>query len=205
MAALVDSTMSDLNEGIADLNATASILGHAIAAWNRVELETKSLLTQLSGANPVAFIAIHRLTCEQLVESLKCLAVMYDNSVLRQHLEHVGELVDRLRLYRNHYVHGITFIGFQIGDPTAHAAVWSVQTRNKPQLCQDRLGRNEVEAFHGWCCESWGYLLELKSKAPVFIDFVTDGAVTLPPMPPLPERLSKRGKYVIAPEDIFAK
>ena len=83
-------------------------LGAAVVAWNRVENSLRQMLITLCGAGPEIWILTAELSAIPLVRALNSGATDVACPRLRPFIEHCTEWFDRLREYRNYYIHSIT-------------------------------------------------------------------------------------------------
>ena len=89
--------------------------GRMVMAWNRAEASLRQLLAGLCGGNTIeanlkARIVTAELGSAGLTYALNSFAANLLPPEVAERVEHAVKYYDRLRVYRNYYVHGITSV-----------------------------------------------------------------------------------------------
>lgn len=174
------------------LDSYSAKLGETILSWNTAEGALRSLLSTVCGASNATRILTAELGSRGLTDGLNAIAVTLPIEQ-RRAVEHVVAVYDRLREYRNYYVHGITAMG-QIGDDIVGMTFM--------QSAKGKLGyaTDFVEA---------ATLVDIEERARALAAAISDtedaiyprpGSFADPPLPspetlPLPDRLKKTLLY----------
>lgn len=132
-----------------------------VIAWNHLEKSASFLLFRLVGGDARAEVLTSRLQASALSEAIRPLAQIHPNP-LRDHILTFATLFDRLRGWRNHYVHGIFIIGWS-EDEEPGGMIQSTRIARKKLAMSEHLVTTPmmVEA-HGW-------IIQLKQ----FLDGIT--------------------------------
>jgi len=88
--------------------------GELIITWNQAEGVLRNLLMSVCGRSPATYILTAELGSRGLTDGLNAIAVTQNENV-KEAILAVVILYDRLREYRNYYVHGLTAIGVRNG------------------------------------------------------------------------------------------
>ena len=83
-------------------------LGALTVAWNKAENSLRQILITLCGESPQIWILTAELSAIPLERALQSGATDIASPRLRPFIEHCIEWFDRLREYRNYYIHSIT-------------------------------------------------------------------------------------------------
>ena len=97
-------TLKDADDKVISYYAS---LGVFLVTWNDVENSLRQLLIALCGASPQIWILTAALGGPSLENALKSGATDIAPPKLKPFIEHCVEWFDRLREYRNYYVHSI--------------------------------------------------------------------------------------------------
>jgi hypothetical protein len=102
-------------------------LGELLLHWNRLEFEARAVASEAAGGTPVTVAFVSGLTASALAQWLHLLANASEGTEeYKEHIRHCANVLDRLRAYRNHYVHGFHII---LDKPTARAVIHSTTLR----------------------------------------------------------------------------
>ena len=81
-----------------------------LLAWHSAESWMHGLLTwQLGRGDKMQALTAH-IGNVALTDALRTMAADFSTDVIRPHLIHAAEYLDRLREYRNYYAHSSTFM-----------------------------------------------------------------------------------------------
>jgi len=164
--------MDDPVYHIGDYRDLPMTLGMIIANWNRTESLMRRILNALvSGGNSLnsnlAKILTSNLSANDLQQAITCFIEEppLDAEILKIHIKHTSLSFDRLRSYRNHYVHGIdgfSQYGIKISDQSLEenvpledcmiegpfAKLWSESARGKFKWSLDFCDLDELTKFN---------------------------------------------------------
>lgn len=79
-----------------------------VAKWNQLETQARDLLKALLGGQHGHFVVSHHLGNVTLIDTLRTVA---ETSPVGDEIRHFASGMDRIRLYRNYYVHGLIGVG----------------------------------------------------------------------------------------------
>lgn len=82
-------------------------LGMVIVEWNKLEATIRFLIYKLAGGGPATDILLSKMSTLGTIDIFKSLSGEIGSDSLRSELGHLAEVYDKLREYRNEYVHGI--------------------------------------------------------------------------------------------------
>src|SRR5678816_3029870 len=96
---------------------------HFVITWNQLEDQARELLISTAHDEPITLRAVVvNLNTLPLQDGLKTIAHVLStrresSALLGEHLQHFVTAMDRLREYRNFYVHSIRGMGRKADDP----------------------------------------------------------------------------------------
>ena len=168
-------------------------LGAATVAWNQAENSLRQMLIALCGASPEIWILTAELSAIPLERALQSGATDIASARLKPFIEHCIEWFDRLREYRNYYIHGINdvslhYSGKFVGDAS--------QTTAKRRLVihQEFIFEERLLHFRQQAAELLAFSSDVLFHVAAHpMTAFSDGKPfpPLPEMPPLPDRLQK--------------
>jgi hypothetical protein len=85
-------------------------LGEIVVSWNQLQASLQLMVYRLAGGHRADILTAH-MGAVSLSDGLRTLSTEFGPEELREHIAHFLELFDRLRAYRNHYVHAVLMIG----------------------------------------------------------------------------------------------
>jgi hypothetical protein len=85
-------------------------IGDLIVRWNTCEGSLRHLLAHVSGGGVSYDILAAHMTPTALLNAIRTFGNDVVEAPFDEHIEHAAEFFDRLRMYRNYYVHGIHHI-----------------------------------------------------------------------------------------------
>ena len=91
--------------------AFLATLGSLVVCWNHLEASLQSMVYALGGAGSRTDIITAHMGNVALCDALRVLSAEFGDDMLKPHLVHFIELFDRVRTYRNYYVHGVRHLG----------------------------------------------------------------------------------------------
>lgn len=127
------------------------LIGEMIVSWNRCEGRVRDLIIWLSGGRSPATLALTaHLNAISLIQTLEALANGQEVEI-GGHIDHFRECVDRLREYRNYYVHGISDVGpgWPIS-PQTGAWIYQVSGRRRVTIRSEII---DYTALHDLCIQ----------------------------------------------------
>lgn len=179
----------------------------AICAWNNAEHSARDILTSLSEGGVGATIAIHQLGNVSLVDALKTVAKFIRSignplgDLQADHVEHFVEGLDRLRVYRNFYVHDIRGVGREPGSGKIIAQIYGVDVKGGYSLISETLRMAELSKFTRHCfdLETYGSAIAGNVTRSALKQYVTPKPEPLASLqkPQWPDRLKKSRESLI--------
>ena len=168
-------------------------LGAAVVAWNQAEDLLRQMLIALCGASPQTWILTAELGPIPLQNALQSGATDIAPLRLKPLIGHCIEWFDRLRMYRNYYIHSIINVdlhhsGEFVGDASQTTAKRRLAIHQEFIFEDDYLQfRQQVNEFLNFSTDVFVHvashpLTEYPGGAPF---------PPLPEMPPLPAKLEK--------------
>jgi hypothetical protein len=173
--------------------------GRLAQEWNLAESNLRGLLMRLASEDMKAFtLNAGILTAEMgsvaMENALRAFAASTIKGQVGEALEHAAKFYERLRAYRNYYVHSIVYV-------TAHAdtgTVGGVHTFEAKGKLVERLefiSKHDLELATVQAIVLRDYVrginLWLMAQTTEFL-----GELELPPKPPLPSRLRKSERHL---------
>ena len=164
-----------------------SLYVHSVIEWNAAEEVAFDLLEALSPPGLGPTLAIRQLKSVPLKDTLALMAKalrISENQVGAEHLEHFVEGFDRLRAYRNFYVHCIRAVA-QTNETSAE--LHSLEVKGNLSLVTHRLTNTELSAF----CRSTMQLAHYGRSIEPFISADSPSLPASPQKPTWPDKLKK--------------
>lgn len=166
-------------------------LGLLVVEWNRLEACAQLMVYGLAGADERVDILTAHMGTVSLTDALRTLSTECGPAKAKPHIEHFLALFDRIREYRNHYVHGLRILASdKDGNPVAMSESQSAKARLV--LHQATIAENELQACIDHIdatLQYAGHILTLLWGADKVVGAKL-GASFLQ-KPPLPDRLQK--------------
>ncbi len=173
-------------------------LGNLILRYNNAEERSRSLLVDLTTARPktVRGIMLAKITTVELgavgiTHALQCYAKDVVESKFREPILHAADYMDRIREYRNFYVHGIGTIINTDSGPKGFLHTDSAKGSLKEH--KTVISKEDIDGIAKHCDVAARYLNYLG----VYLAYLTGDwepgwpKPKLPSKPPLPDRLKK--------------
>ncbi len=184
----------------ADVDAFCKAFTHSIISWNKIEIEARKILLHLASPSTAAFAAIAHLGNVPLRDALLAATEAIDDDGLAEQIRHGCELMDRLRAYRNHYVHGLIGIGHSWLGGEFTARTWSAEAKGRITWSETDVTPEEVRWLWQQCSDCQCFLSDiaryLEASGP------HGGPAPSFDKPPLPERLKRSKNSLVAPQDL---
>jgi hypothetical protein len=125
-------------------------LGAAIIAWNQAEMVIRGLLVTLSGDGMVSYILTAELGSQGIIDALNAIAPMKGKE-LRVAIVTVSAYYERLRAYRNYYVHGLMASGSD--GKEASGLIYTSSAKGKFGIAQDIVPIDQVKWLRERCLD----------------------------------------------------
>lgn len=182
---------------------------NAIVAWNNAEESSRVILSSLSSRGSVgATIAIYQLGNASLVDAIRTVCRFFrsfDDELATQqsdHVEHFAEGLDRMRSYRNFYVHQTRGIGCdENGD--YRALLFGLDVKGGYSFVRHNLTMADLEAFTGHCValQDYGEAIAQSIAPNALTAQVTPAPTQIASLqkPLWPERLKRTRESLITP------
>lgn len=186
----------------AKLNAFHEAFTNAVIVWNCVEQEARRLLVGPQQRNIAALVASAHLGNVALTDALRAFAETLEDEVEASHVAHACEMFERIRAYRNYYVHGLTFLGLQGPELLPTAVVRGMEAKGRLALVEADVSVDDIRALWRMCCNAYSYFHALNLRKLKLADETHDGEPDpWPKKPPLPTKLQRRRSYLLKPRD----
>ncbi len=137
-------------------------VGRMVADWNSLESDLIEMIGQISRARPTTDLLTAHMTSQAICNALKALALTRLPAEMAEHVVHAVDFFERLRTYRNQFVHGITAV---ISDgPKAMAMTHGRRVSPNGHFEIDRgwLHRSELDTMTEACGSLSSYLNYLR-------------------------------------------
>ncbi|MGE0595842.1 MAG: hypothetical protein AB7P07_05735 [Hyphomonadaceae bacterium] len=170
--------------------------GGMIVEWNRCEDWARKVANCAAGETHYTFALTAALGGVQLANMLRILAQTTPAGEYRDHLEHVAEYFDRLRVHRNHFCHGV----WGVMDPAnpqdpenASGLINTIRVQGSTVKSEIRhfTERDLIEVVQ-WCELGQDYIryvsLAFNSAGEARVGSETLAPVAKPPLPPQIDR-----------------
>ncbi|MGV0878038.1 hypothetical protein V6767_12910 [Martelella sp. FLE1502] len=121
-------------------------IGNVVVDWNALEASMELLVYTLSGGGKHIDVLTAHMNNTMLLDAFRTLANDFAPEEYRDDLEFIATMFDRLRSYRNYYVHGIKAVtrkGGRSGPPIGVSQ--SVSARSRLKLHQAVIEIHELE------------------------------------------------------------
>lgn len=176
-------------------------IGELVSKWNVLEGQVRYtlmfVLERVCPPSPAAQILTAHMGSVALTEALRTAANEFTSDNIRKRLLHSADYIDRLRAYRNFYVHGFTHVGWNRSrEPIGFLQSTSAKSRLIEH--EDTFLESDVEDLISKIAEIQSFIGQLYS-------FLRDGeqprwTSTHGPwreMPPLPPLLKKPRRFAL--------
>jgi len=122
-------------------------IGEMVIRWNACEGHLRDIVVWLAGGRSVATLALTAdLSAKAIIDTLPAITGA-KSAEIREHCEWYAKGLDILRVHRNYYVHGISFIGVGMVSPEVGAWVSHVSGRAKVKITHERVGLGSLRAL----------------------------------------------------------
>lgn len=175
------------------------VLGILVVEWNHAESLLNTLLSFLSGGGTRVAILTAHMNTVAVCQALRTLAneKLADDDVA-PHVLHYTDYFDRLREYRNYYIHGIKAVGFSEGEAVGIAE--TVTARERWTLHQLTLSVHDLRQSVELIID----LVRYGSKIMSHLMWTHNNSLPIPEQhrslsekPPLPEKLQKPRLFLL--------
>lgn len=168
--------------------------GHMIITWNIAESALRRLLAGLCGAKSVADILKAKIVTVELgpiglADALKTFADIILPPSPAEAVNHAVKYYDRIRAYRNYYVHGITGI-IPVSDGP-HGFILITTAKGTLTENKDIVSLNDIKTLTGHANQLHWYVEAIISHL-----FSEEALFSLPHKPPLPKTLQKTRQHL---------
>lgn len=163
-----------------------------LVKWNQAESMLNNMVCTLFGLGNHGDILVAHMGNVALKDAMATLSFEFSDDVMREHIAHFLDLFDRVREWRNYYVHGI--VHACVVDGEAAGFIQMYQARGKLALTQQAVTACQIRKVAEWCeaLRQYGGWINLEPIRREGGEFLKDE----PPLasrdkPPLPDRLTK--------------
>jgi hypothetical protein len=188
-------------------HAIFAAVGELIYEWNNLEHVTRNLILRLVGRTAAAQILTANLGSVPLCEALRTIGNELTKQPVQDRIINAVQYIERLREYRNFYIHGFMFIAFQFeneqdmlnanfGAAKPIGVLDSFSAKSRYSRSELDFAIEDVQTVVSWCKSGRRYVGNI-------MGFVRDSKVppparppqSLPEMLPLPDKLKKLHRY----------
>jgi hypothetical protein len=170
-----------------DLARFQECFTQSVIAWNRCEIEMQRIFVALAGNTTGVVAAAANLGNRGLPDAIKAVADNLGSLDIVEHLTHACQLLDDLRGYRNHYVHGIIGAGRMWLGGAFYADAWTLRGKGRLQIAEQPIAVTEIETFWQRVSELHDYLNDI---ARFLENNPIDAPITWLDKPPKPPQLT---------------
>lgn len=193
-----------------DVATFCTMFTRAIIAWNNAEDSVRNILEGLSNASLGSTIAIRQLGNTSLQDAILVVAQMLDSlgnnesKAQADHLRHLVQGFDILRVYRNFYVHNIRAMGKSDGaDGEFAGMLHTIEVQGKYSWVQQDLTIRELRNFTQSLMELSQYASDIRDnirpKNALMRLVRTPKPLSSLQKPTWPDKLSKNRENLIKP------
>lgn len=179
-------------------------IGRIVYHWNNFERNGVTLLNEIIGAGHKAVIATAHMGTNAQLDALRTIAVELLSGEERECVVHFVKLYERLRERRNFYVHSFQRLTIDLERSngkvrmrpgTNHGGLSGIHAKGRLKQTTGQITKDELfeESQLMQAATSYAALLVCHFKYPDNPDYGT-----LPEKFPLPDRLTKQAKFVLA-------
>ncbi|MBZ9861456.1 hypothetical protein [Mesorhizobium sp. CA12] len=104
-------------------------LGLLVVKWNRLEANAQLMLYGLGGGGETIEALTANMGTVALTDGLRTLGAEFAPEMAKEHITHYLDLFDRIRAYRNHYVHGVRIMELRDEKPVGLSQSVSAKSR----------------------------------------------------------------------------
>lgn len=195
------------DKGLSDFCITYTL---AVVAWNNSEESARDILTSLSEGGIGSTIAIYQLGNASLVDAIRTVCRFLrsiDNplgNMKADHVEHFAEGLDRLRSYRNFYIHQLRGIKTQIGQSDYTGILFGLDVKQGYSYINHELSMEQLRDFTRSCdqLQIYGQHISQAVTRNALAKFVQPEAKPLASLekPTWPERLRRTRESLLEPQ-----
>jgi hypothetical protein len=163
----------------------AQELGMIAIGWNNIETDARSMLVAMGGEGAGLMACAAMLGNIPLINALRATSKLIGS--FEAEIDRFSECMDRLRSYRNHYIHGVHFTRDGEHDDAYVTIIGSETSHGKYSITNEVVTREQLiyPLRHIMRLQYYGNALsqhvQAKHGAPLPVE------PALPPLPPLPE------------------
>ena len=170
------------------INIAYKDLGEVVVSWNHLEWQLTELVCCFGDPRTAQILTAHMKT-NSLCDALRSFAADSDADV-KQALEHGLLVFERLREYRNHFVHRTTCFVPIGGEEGPWAFTYSISARKGLRVEHSEYSHTQLLEFQGWLEQLSNYLQELTRALKARIEPNAELAQSFAPWPqklPVPD------------------
>ncbi|MCT2557531.1 hypothetical protein N0B51_00905 [Tsuneonella sp. YG55] len=181
----------------------------AIVAWNNAEEAAREILTSLSAGGVGSTIAIYQLGNASLVDAIRTVCQFIksiENDLAHEradHVEHFAEGLDRLRSYRNFYVHQTRGVGKDADHGDYRAILFGLDVKGGYSYIKHELTMADLAAFtrHCFALEQYGQAIARVVTRNALARYAQPEAKPLASLqkPTWPDRLKRSRESLLKP------
>ncbi|MAU19193.1 MAG: hypothetical protein CMH13_01510 [Martelella sp.] len=166
-------------------------LGKIILDWNAFESTVEAQIQYLSGGGDKVSILTAHLRNLAMQDVLKTLANDIAPAPLKDDLLYVASLFNRLREYRNHYVHSIATVG-KAPDGQVCGLSQTVSAKTRFKLHQQIVSLSDLEWIHRQILDARRFATAVYHQMKQAEEYPDRSPpLRLPEKPPLPDKLKR--------------
>ena len=121
-------------------------LGLLVVKWNQFETLTQTVLEALIGGGEKTYILTAHMGNVSLCDAIRTMGNEFAPDEAKTHLTHLLDLFERLREYRNYYVHGISDLT-EASDGLPIGVAQSLSAKARLVLHQGRVDEADLDAM----------------------------------------------------------
>ncbi|MBM7043584.1 hypothetical protein [Rhizobium lusitanum] len=167
-----------------------ALFGLVVMDWNVLEAAIELITYRLAGGGGHIEVLTGHLGALGMNEAMKTLSTEFGPADLRNDIAHLAEMFDRLREYRNYYVHGIRLLGAGGDSGPVIGLSQSTTSKSRLKLHQAIVTKDELMVLSGQLdeCKRFADWLTVKLYG---IEGPEMPILPRPDTPALPVRLKK--------------
>lgn len=169
-------------------------LGEAIVAWNQAENVLRNLLLTLCGGSPASYVLTADLSSQGIIDGLKAISPTQTIEVCEA-VSAVCKYYERIRAYRNYYVHGIIALGWNTTTKIGSGLINTSSSKGKLAFHMEQIETDKLAQLREWAntlMKAAGAIIDVANpQAGSFADPTLPTAQTLVP----PVTLQKKAHF----------
>jgi hypothetical protein len=176
----------------------------AVIRWNLVEIVVQDVLVALLGKSTAATATVIEMGSTSLANAVKSAAEDIEDKAVQKNIYHLLEGIERLRAYRNYYIHSIMIMmPKDLGGKIVCGRLMSSQAKGKLKYSEGWVSQSDLDVFIERCGQFINFgrfvITDLTGEDDSLFSEILELSKPSPEKPPLPPKLLKNLRSLLQP------